>query len=91
MKIELTPEQIEIIKRSLRASAQRAECQSIAVPVTGSHGEAAAKAFYEKLEAECRMTLAVIEAETAEPEEDTCSECGADYGFCQCEEEEDDQ
>lgn len=93
MNIELTPEQIDTIRYSLQGSATRASEKGLEALRNDFHDSHRAKAFYDKLEADCLALLAVIEAATAEPvaddDEDTCQECGEDHGFCQCEEEDD--
>lgn len=85
--LKLTDQEIEFIKTSLKRSLDRGESEE---RLALEQGRTDAAAFYCDLSAKARSLLLVIDAQTAkEPEddEDVCSECGEDYGFCQCEED----
>jgi len=90
--VTLTEEQAEIIRRSLRVSAERAAEKGREAVAKDLHDAAEAKAFYDKLEAEYLSTLDILGKETAEEDdeddEDICPDCGEDYGFCQCHEDD---
>lgn len=94
MNINLTDDQTKTIRASLVRSAERAD-EAAALALRNSfHDAAAANAFYVKLAEDCRAIVTLIDSQTptpAEPDaEDTCPDCGEDYGFCQCEEEDED-
>jgi len=86
--VTLTEEQAEIIRRSLRVSAERAAEKGREAVAKDLHDAADAKAFYDKLEAEYLSTLDILGKETPEDDEDICPDCGEDQGFCQCHEDD---
>jgi len=85
--LKLTDKEIEFIKNSLRRSSQRGEDEE---RVAEQAGNAEAAAFYRQLAKDATSLLLVIEVQVAKPDEDSdeCPECGEDYGYCQCEDEE---
>ena len=85
--LQLTDQEIEFIKTSLKRSRERGDSEEA---IAEQQGNAEAAAFYRDLSVKANSLLLVIETQTAKPsedDEDTCSECGEDYGFCQCEED----
>lgn len=85
--LKLTDQEIEFIKNSLKRSLDRGESEE---RLALEQGRTDAASFYCDLSAKARSLLLVIDAQTAkesEDDEDVCSECGEDYGFCQCEED----
>lgn len=83
--LTLTDKELEFLKASLHRSRQRGEDEE---RVSEKAGNAEAAAYYRQLSRDASSLLLVIEVQTAKPEEDdedTCPECGEDYGFCQCE------
>lgn len=85
--LKLTDQEIEFIKNSLKRSLDRGESEE---RLALEQGRTDAASFYCDLSAKARSLLLVIDAQTvkeSDDDEDVCSECGEDYGFCQCEED----
>lgn len=85
--LKLTDQEIEFIKNSLKRSLDRGESEE---RLALEQGRTDAASFYCDLSAKARSLLLVIDSQTAkesDDDEDVCSECGEDYGFCQCEED----
>ena len=91
MNITLTDEQRKTIENSLLATVQRAEEQASLALRKGFHDAKQEAEFYENLKSRAESALRAVAVVAVEEEanEDTCPECGEDYGCCQCEEEED--
>ena len=88
--ITISEPQAVAIVASLRRSSERAEDK---VANASSEEE---KSFYENIKTLCDSVVVSIIAKQLDQrvkcdDEDVCPECGEDVGFCQCEEEEDDQ
>ncbi len=93
MNITITEEQFKIIRSSLYGSATRADEQAALALRNDFHDAKQSNAYYVKLAADCREIASLIEIQAAPAESDdndeTCPECGEDYGYCQCEEDDD--
>ena len=90
MNITITEEQFKIIRSSLYGSAARADERAALALRNDFHDAKQAHDYYVKLAADCREVASLIEAQAAPAEGDddeTCPECGEDYGYCQCEED----
>jgi hypothetical protein len=88
VNINLTDEQRKTIENSLLATVQRADEQAALALRKGFHDAKQEAEFYENLKSRAESALRAV-AVKGEADEDTCQECGEDCGFCQCEEEED--
>ncbi len=89
MDIQFSPLQLDAVRKSLSGSIDRAGRKITAATTVDE------RQFYEYIARDCQSALDAIEsqlkAREVEPDEDVCPGCGEDAGFCQCEEEEDDQ
>jgi hypothetical protein len=86
--IQFSPLQLDAVRKSLSGSVDRAGRKITAA------ASADERQFYEYIVRDCQSALDAIEsqlkARDVEPDEDVCDECGEDVGFCQYEEEEED-
>lgn len=91
---EFTDEQLGAVVSSLQSSIRRAEEKAAEAVRKDLHDAKTEEAFYVGLQVKYRDALNAIERASAtqdegrgDDEEDVCSECGEDHGFCQCEED----
>lgn len=88
MDIQFSLLQLDAVRASLSGSVDRAG-RKIDSAVSVDERQ-----FYESIRTNCQSALDAIEsqlkAREVEPDEDVCDGCGEDVGFCQCEEEEED-
>jgi hypothetical protein len=90
VNIQLTEEQRKTIENSLLATVQRAEEQASLALRKGFHDAKQEAEFYANLKSRAESALRAIALEAVKEEDgESCPECGEDYGFCQCEEDED--
>lgn len=91
MNIKLTDEQHKTIENSLLATVRRADEQAALALRKGFHDAKQEAEFYENLKylAESALRAIAVVAVEDEVDEESCPECEEDYGFCTCDEEED--
>ena len=91
MNIKLTDEQRKTIENSLLATVQRADEQAALALRKNFHDAKQEAEFYENLKSRAESALRAIAVVAVEDEvdEESCPECEEDYGFCTCDEEED--
>ena len=85
-----TDRQLTTIIGSLQSQIRRADEKAVEALKKDLHDAKVEEAFYVDLKARCEEALAVINLAVSKQaeDEDTCTECGEDYGFCQCEEDD---
>jgi hypothetical protein len=93
VNIQLTDEQRKTIENSLLATVQRADEQASLALRKGFHDATQEAEFYANLKSRAESALRAVAVKDVEDvdDEDSCPECGEDCGFCQCEEDEDDE
>jgi hypothetical protein len=89
--VTLSVDQIESVLVSLRSSIRNATEKAELSARKGLHDAQQEQDFYNALMAKYSAIVTHIEAQMPKAEtqsdEDVCSDCGEDYGFCQCEED----
>lgn len=85
-----TDKQLTTIIGSLQSQIRRADEKAAEAIRKDFHDAKVEEAFYVDLKARCEDALAAINAslEVQGEDEDDCTECGEDKGFCQCEEDD---
>ena len=87
---QFTDKQLTTIIGSLQSQIRRAEEKAVEAIKKDLHDAKVEEAFYHDLKSRCEETLAAINLAVSKQaeEEDICTECGEDHGFCQCEEDD---